>query len=139
MNRKVALVVLGVLGVAFTLAVIGLVVFLFTRPAQPASDEEVIRQLFQTYMLERKEKLGPNQEFEILDLKVDESNEWAIVEFSYKDTESEEVVPMGPGLVIMRKVENEWRLPTPGSNEKQAWLEEIPTSLVPEAAKELLR
>lgn len=138
-NGKVALAVLGVLGAAFTLAVIGLVVFLFTRQAsQPANDEEVITALFWEMRAEASEiRKQVNRGYEILDIVIED--EWATLEYGGVYLDTGEPVAAGPGLMIFREVNDRWRGEDSGSPQFKEWVEEIPESLIQPETKDYLR
>lgn len=138
---KVALVVLGVFGAAVTLAVIGLFAFFIMRQAsQPSRDEQAIEQAFYDKLPDEwSRSLKSKEEIRVYDIKVDEiGRDWAIAEVNEFDQETGEIVGTHPGLMIFRKIEDEWK-PAFDRTLYEDWLWQLPESLIPYELKILLQ
>lgn len=134
-NGKVALTVLGVLGVSLTLALVGLVIFLVSRQSsQPASDEEAIGDsFFQNLPRDWIEALDPKEEYVYRDIQIE--GEWAILEFGEVDTTTGELQGE-PGLMILKKIDGEW-VAAYDHDLFDEWLWQLPESLIPYESKVL--
>lgn len=71
-------------------------------------------------------------------VSIDIEDEWAVVETQPIDPKTGKFLDAGPGLHIFRKINGRWRRAMDQST-VNAWLEEIPESLLSPEVKEWLR
>ena len=146
MNRKSTVwLLVTIAGLTFVCIIaIGLMVVAFhvtqkvrTTAIVPSSDEEQIRgdieheSSTQPLNLSRDEYLCIEQ--------VDVEGEWAVVEVSARYRATDKAVPTGGGVIIARRIKDEWIAAFKGTERYVEWLKEIPDALIPAEIKLLLR
>ena len=107
------------------MAISGLI--LNRRLSQPIDDEEAIRLGFARTITSNTG---------IVSIEIE--GEWGVVETLPLDPITGEFLDAGPGILIFRKINGQWYRAT-DRQILNAWLEEIPESILAPEAKDLLR
>ena len=120
--------------------VVTLVIFLFTRQVQPASDEGSIRLIFERDVKSRRSEIPPERSFEkdysysLEEIRIE--GEWARATILTRDETGELISE--PALAIFRNVEGEWQYAPAGKELYNEWFWQVPESLIPYETKLLL-
>ena len=122
-KKKLSLVLL--ITALVLVAISGLI--LNRKLSQPIDDEEAIRQEF-------ARTATTNTGIVSIDIE----DEWAVVETQTINPKTGEFLDAGPGLHIFRKINGRWHRAMDQST-VNAWLEEIPESLLSPEVKRWLR
>lgn len=101
------------------------------------SDEEAIRKEFEKVMKPLEKELLPEERLVILNIDVEDN--WATVEYGGQYTDTGKAVPVGPGLIILKKTYGSWKGALPGTQTYKTWLDEAPENVIPTDLKILLR
>jgi hypothetical protein len=103
----------------------------------PSSDKEKIRMVIEHESSTQPLNLGRDEYLSIE--QVDIEGEWAVVEVSARYKATDKAVPTGGGVIIARRINDEWIATFKGTERYVEWLEEVPDALIPAEIKPLLR
>ncbi|MCH7641468.1 hypothetical protein IID22_04700 [Patescibacteria group bacterium] len=100
-------------------------------------DQQVVASVFDREKNNLTPPLAPNEELVLLDIRVE--GNWATGEVTLYDKNTDKPLVGEATLFLFRKQNQQWSMATKGTDQYKEWLDEVPTSLIPEDLKIFLR
>jgi hypothetical protein len=101
------------------------------------NDEEKITQLFNQKITNVSPPTAPNIEWKITDVEIE--GEWAFIEATFVYSETGEIAVGEGAIILFRKIDQQWTMAIMGTDTYKSWLDEVPSTLVPEDLKMFIR
>jgi hypothetical protein len=102
------------------------------RPTNPPGEEQALRQAFAAALQARSARLPPPPGPPTTRLAINGihiQGDWALVGI-HMETVAGAPIPAGGGLVVARKLDNQWRVAFADDPEYRDWLDAMPDSLM---------